>query len=245
MEFMKSELKSKWPKDPPSLTEEQARLKFEFLKVWHEILPKKYGLVERFNQECDILLKTGMKRGIKTLEVGAGLGEHLSHEDLSTQEYTALEIRPDFVEVIKRRFPSVKVVAENIEKKTSLPSQYFDRIVAIHILEHLRNLPNALTEIKRLLKPDGVFAVVIPCEGGLAYELARKISAKRVFESLYKVSYAPIIQSEHVNKASEILEELSANFDIEKRTFWPLVVPIKSINLVIALSCRPKNMLTS
>jgi hypothetical protein len=64
---MKTKAKPQWPKNPPPLTEEQARLKFEFLKVWHEILPKKYGIVERFNQECDILLKVGVKEGIKTL----------------------------------------------------------------------------------------------------------------------------------------------------------------------------------
>jgi SAM-dependent methyltransferase len=231
---------SKWPKDPPALSEEQARYKFEFLKLWHEILPKKYTLVERFNQECDTVLKVGVKPGIKTLEIGAGLGEHLAHENLKIQEYTALEIRPDFVEVIKKRFPNVRVIAENIEKKTSLPEKYFDRVVAIHILEHLRNLPGALREVGRVLKPEGFFSVVIPCEGGMAYELARMISAKRVFESRYKVSYTPIIRSEHVNQAWEIVEELEKSFIIENRVFWPLRVPVTTVNLVMALSCRPR-----
>ena len=41
--------------------------------------------------------------------------------------------------------------------------------------------------------------VVIPCEGGLAYSLARRISAQRIFEKRYGMSYRFFIESEHIN----------------------------------------------
>ena len=39
----------KWPKVLPPLTPEQQRRSDEFMKLWHEVLPRRYGLVERFN----------------------------------------------------------------------------------------------------------------------------------------------------------------------------------------------------
>jgi ubiquinone/menaquinone biosynthesis C-methylase UbiE len=231
---------SRWPKNPPPLTDLQKKQKADFLKLWHKVLPQRYGVIEKFNQESKILKTAGVKKGMKTLEIGAGLGEHLAHEDLTTQEYTALEIRPDFVEEIKKRFPKVQVMAADIEGKTNLPENFYDRVIAIHVLEHLRNLPVALDEIKRVLKTDGTFVVVIPCEGGLAYELARTVSARRLFQATYKSSYTPIIKNEHVNEAHEILEEIRRNFIVEERIFWPLRVPVVHTNLVIALACRPR-----
>jgi len=228
----------KWPKRPPSLTEEQARQRHDFLKKWHEVLPRKYSVIEKFNQECPIILKTGVRPGIKTLEIGAGLGEHISREDLEIQHYTALEIRKDFAEIIRKKFPKVSVLNEDIEKQTSLASKSFDRIIAIHILEHLRQLPLALAEIKRILAKDGFFNVVIPCEGGLAYRLARRVSAQRLFESHFHSPYKPIIENEHVNQASELIEELRKHFRVIQSSYWPLKLPLININLAIALACR-------
>jgi ubiquinone/menaquinone biosynthesis C-methylase UbiE len=228
----------KWPKTPPSLTAEQARQRHDFLKTWHEVLPSKYSVIEKFNHECPIILKTGVRPGIRTLEIGAGLGEHISREDLEIQHYTALEIREDFAQIIKEKFPKISVLNEDIEKQTSLAPQSFDRIIAIHILEHLRQLPLALTEIKRILKKDGFFNVVIPCEGGLAYRLARRVSAQRIFESHFHSPYKPIIENEHVNQASELIEELRKHFRIIQRSYWPLKLPLININLAIALVCR-------
>ena len=155
----------KWPKTPPCLTEEQAGQRRDWLKMWHEVLPSKYGVIEKFNHECPIILKTGVRPGIKTLEIGAGLGEHISREDLEIQQYTALEVREDFAQIIREKFPKISVLNEDIENQTSLAPQSFDRIIAIHILEHLRQLPLALAEIKRILKRDGVLVLSFPVRG--------------------------------------------------------------------------------
>ena len=39
-----------WPKAIPSLTPEQQRISDDFMRYWHEVLPRRYGLVEEFNQ---------------------------------------------------------------------------------------------------------------------------------------------------------------------------------------------------
>ena len=209
---------SQWPKKIPELTDIQMQTKDDWMKFWHEQLPGKwYGVIENFNHGYPVKtnpFKTS-KQKIKTLEIGAGLGTHIKYEDLSNQDYSCLELRNNMAEVIKQRFPEVNVIVGDIQEKTQFNDKTFDRIIAIHVLEHLPNLPAALKEISRLLKDGGVFQAVIPCEGGLGYEFARKISSERLFNKNFGnrgVSYLWLMKkTEHVNTAREILRELSNN----------------------------------
>ena len=77
--------------------------------------------------------------------------------------------------------------------------------------------------------------VVIPCEGGLAYSLARRISAQRIFEKRYGMSYRFFIESEHINLPAEIMQELRPLFSVRRRRYFPLVIPLTAPNLVIGL----------
>ena len=230
-----------WPKVIPPLTLEQQRVSDDFMQYWHEVLPKKYGVVDDFNHRYAVL--RAPQDFATTLEIGAGLGEHLKYEHLTREQesnYVALELRPNMAQKIKERFPGIRTHVGDCQERLDFPSGFFDRILAIHVLEHLPNLPAAVGEMHRLCNPKmGVFSVVIPCEGGLAYSLARKISARRIFERRYNQSYDWFIQREHINRPHEILHELQKYFRIEQRSFFPLRVPAVWCNLCIGLTLRP------
>lgn len=228
---------NKWPKKPPILTEEQKRIKADFMKYWHEVLPAKYNMIERFNHGFPV---KNCQPGGKTLEIGAGLGEHIKYENLAGVDYYALEILPEMAEVIKERHPQVKVVVGDCAKELPFEKDYFDKVIAIHVLEHLADLPAALSGIQRVLKPTGEFCAIIPCEGGWLYALAREISAKRIFVKRYKMRYDWLIKTEHVNKPREIIFELKKKFEIRKKIFFPFFIPSVSFNLVIGLILTPK-----
>jgi ubiquinone/menaquinone biosynthesis C-methylase UbiE len=142
---------------------------------------------------------------------------------------------------IAAKFPEVQTLLADCQEPMPYEDNHFDRIIAIHILEHLPNLPAAIKEIYRICNKDsGQFAVVIPCEGGLAYSFARKISAQRIFERRYKQSYDWFISREHINVPAEIIQELSPYFTIENQSFFPLRVPVINMNLCIGLILKPK-----
>jgi SAM-dependent methyltransferase len=224
---------TKWPKQLPVLTDEQERVRDDFMAYWHEVLPNRYGVIERFNHGWPA--KTA-RRGERTLEIGAGLGEHLRVEPaFAREDYAAVELRPEMAETIRARHPGVGVVTGDCQTRLPFEDASFDRALAIHVLEHLPDLPAALAEIHRLLKPGGRFVIVIPCEGGLAYSLARRISAQRIFEKRYGMSYRFFIEQEHINVPREILEELRPLFAVRRRRYFPLVVPLTAPNLVIGL----------
>ncbi len=231
----------KWPKSFPPLTPQQEAIRNDFVKRWLEVFPDRYGRVERFNHEYplrawDTLVPAPGGAPIRTLEIGAGLGSHLVHERLDRQEYYALELRENVLSVLKRRYPAVHATLGDIEQRTPFPDAFFDRVIVVHVLEHLCNLPAALDEIRRVLKPTGILSVVAPCEGGFAYSLARRISAQRMFEKAYGSPYRWFIEREHVNNYDEVLEELTRRFTLTHERRWPLPgLPI-AINLIVGLT---------
>lgn len=231
----------KWPKTFPPLTPEQEAIRDDFMKHWHEVLPRRFGAIERFNH--GFVVRTAPAGFSRTLEIGAGLGEHLEYERLDDAQragYVALELRPGMAAEIARRFPGVQTRVGDCQERLDFPDGHFDRIVVVHVLEHLPDLPAAVRELRRVCDPArGVLQVVLPCEGGLAYSLARRISAQRIFERRYGQPYRWFIEREHVNRPEEILEELRPHFRVERRAFFPLPVPSVALNLVVGLVLRP------
>lgn len=223
-----------WPKEVPQLTPEQQRISDDWMKYFHEIYSDSYGAVAKFNHTFPL---ASARPGLRTLEIGAGLGEHLDFEDASLGEYVALEMREEMAEVIVAKHPEAQTHVGNVEEGLDLPDASFDRAIAIHVLEHLPNLPAALDEVCRVLKPGGTFEVVIPCEGGFGYGLGRRLTSQRKFEKRYGVAYEPYIKLEHVNEPHEIVPELESRFAVARRSFWPLRLPSVHLNLCIGLSC--------
>lgn len=235
----------RWPKVLPPLSPEQQAISDDFMRRWHEELAgrSRYGLIEKFNHEFPVRYsRTDFKT---TLEIGAGLGEHLRYEKLAPaqeESYYANEFRENMAAEIRKRFPRVQTVVGDCQLRFNFPDGFFDRVIAVHVLEHLPNLPATIRESYRLLsKSRGRFLVVIPCEGSPVYSLARKISAERVYKKRYGGSYRWFYTREHLNRPHEILAELDPYFAVEARSFFPLpFLPFIFSNLVIGLSLVPR-----
>lgn len=228
-----------WPKVPPSLSTEQLEAREKFMMRWHQELPTKYKMLENFNHGYPAGLE--VKPGSVTLEIGAGIGEHSRFENLAIQDYHCLEYREAFCIELRKLFKENRVFSGDIHKRQEQWADgYFDRVIAIHVLEHLVNLPKALEEICRLMKTNAVFDVVLPTEGGLAYSLARKISAQRLFESNFKMDYTPIIKNEHVSVFTEIIDAIQERFTIVHQRYFPLMVPVSDLNLCVGLRLKKK-----
>lgn len=234
--------KTIWPKTVPQLSAEQKRISDDFMKYWLEILPQRYGVLDAFNHGYAVDNALGAFR--TTLEIGPGNGEHLRYEKLSPEQrasYFAVDIRANVLAELRRRHPDVQCVLGDCQARMDFADGFFDRILAIHVLEHLPDLPAAVDELHRLCnKERGFLSAVIPCEGGLAYGLARKISSERIFRKRYGQPYKWFIEREHLSRPHEILAELERRFAVVHRRFFPLRVPAVWANLVIGVTLRPK-----
>lgn len=231
-----------WPKTFPPLSAEQELIRDDFMKYWHEVLPRRFGVIDRFNHNYPVRHRP--EHFLRTLEIGAGIGEHLEYEQLTPEQqanYHALELRENMSAEIRRRFPNVKTLTADCQKRLPFADDYFDRVLAIHVLEHLPNLPAAIVELYRVCnKEHGVFSIVIPCEGSLAYTLARRCSAQRIFEKRYRQPYKWFIEREHINRPREILDVLAPYFVASHKSFFPLRIPALFCNLVIGITLQPR-----
>jgi SAM-dependent methyltransferase len=236
----------KWPKVLPSLSPERQIISDDFMQHWHGVLANRakqsYGWMEKFNHTYAV--KHIPSDFLTTLEIGAGLGEHLHYEKLSAEQrknYVALDLRENMAAEIRKTFPDIQTLTADCQERLPFDDGHFDRVLAIHVLEHLPNLPAALQEIHRLCNPaKGYFSAVIPCEGGAAYSLARKISAQRIFEKRYKQSYDWFIKREHINFPQEIYEELEPFFEVVHQRFFPIPFASINMNICIGITLRPK-----
>jgi SAM-dependent methyltransferase len=222
-----------WPKSIPELSPEQIAIRDEFMRSRQEAAETKWhGFGTDFDNRYPL---RSFFPGCRTLEIGAGLGEHLNWEDRSLQEYYAIELRQELCDRIKARFPGVDVRVGDCQERLEFDDGYFDRIIAIRVLEHLPDLPRALDEILRLLKFGGRFSAVIPCEGAWSHRLASWISERPRGEGKYKEPYG-LIQSEHLSRPGEIMAELASLFWVEDTRYYPLFLPVINFNITIGLT---------
>jgi len=232
---------SNFPKKVPYLTKKQLKIKDDFMLYWLNNLRQNYGIIENFNH--NFVVKNSNKDFLTTLEIGSGIGEHLKYEKLTKNQkknYFALDTRKNVLKQLKKEHPNVKTILGDCQKKIKFRSNNFDRIIAIHVLEHLPNLPATVKEVHRLLKKQGEFLIVIPCEGSLAYSLARKISAERLFKKKYNMSYDWFIKTEHINLPREIISVIEEKFIIKKTSFFPTHLPLLFCNLCIGMIFKKK-----
>lgn len=233
---------NKWPKILPPLTPEQRAISDDFMEYWLEILPRRYGILDKFDH--GYVVRTAGQCFLRSLEIGAGLGEHLVYEKLSQEQranYFAVDIRPNVINQLRSAHPDVNAILGDCQDRLDFADGYFDRIIAIHILEHLPDLPRAVQEMYRLCnKESGFLQVILPCEGSFAYGVARRMSAQRLFEKRYGQPYQWFIEREHINVPLEVIAELEPYFRIERRSFFPLPIPFFWCNLVFGMKLYPR-----
>ena len=223
-----------WPKPMPELTAEQMAIRDDYMAYFYaEVYTARFGRIQRFNHT---FAARSFRPGISTLDLGAGLGEHLEFEDGRAGDYVALELRPEMAAEIAARYPYVTTISGDVERGLEFEVGHFDRVLAIHVLEHLPNLPAVLEELRRLLKPGGVLLVVLPCEGGALYTLGRRLTTQRVFEKRYGVSFDWCIASEHVSTLPEFVRELDDRFARRETAWFPRRVPTFHANVCAGLT---------
>lgn len=106
--------------------------------------------------------------GMTLLDVGCGRGEILRHAaQLGADAYgidyaaVAVELSQQVIESADGIMPGRTAVFQADAKKLPFPTASFDRVVMFDVVEHLHpwELHQALLEVHRVLKPNGLFVV--------------------------------------------------------------------------------------
>ena len=97
--------------------------------------------------------------GRELLEVGSGMGFLL--EEARRRGFAARGLEINEVEVAAMRERGLTVYRGTLEQ-VNLPGGSIDVVCMSHVLEHVQDLRSLLTEVRRVLKPGGVFVTSQP-----------------------------------------------------------------------------------
>ncbi len=131
---------------------------------WNYKFPIKYIQKYRFNRIIELL---GNQKYNSLLEAGTGSGIFLPELSKHSDRLYACDIHHDF-DNISKLCETYKITNYNLSTQsidnTSFPDDFFDAVVAVSVLEFVPDIQKAVTEIKRILKKEGIFITICPME---------------------------------------------------------------------------------
>ncbi len=151
-----------------------------------------------------------MEKGLKghyfnsCLELGGGNGQHLDFVLHGFGEYVLLDLRTAQLPDRWENDPRIRKIEANAEK-IPFPNGRFDRIVVTCLLHHVDSAENVLSEIERVLKPDGSATIFLPCDPGFLVRIARRLTTQRRAKRLGFNNYGLYIAREHKGHISSVL----------------------------------------
>lgn len=149
----------------------------------------------------------------RALDFGCGSGVMLPFLAQVSQEVMAADIDLVPLENTKRHIPLAPTVqVQDLSKHplSELPAASFDLIIALDVLEHVKDLPSTLAGLLRLLNRGGQIVVSGPTEN-ILYRLGRKLAGPE-----YSGDY-------HERGIDEIRRELAPQVKLKHiaTLYWP------------------------
>lgn len=102
--------------------------------------------------------------GLRVLDVGCGQGIDVYRYALAEAEATGIDLTPRHVELARAHLAAMDVDAEIVEgdaERLPFADASFDRVSSNGVLHHTPDLPGALREIRRVLRPGGEARVIV------------------------------------------------------------------------------------
>lgn len=106
----------------------------------------------------------------RVIELGYGEGITLDRLAYKAGQYTVVEGAPSLVDVVKQKHPTVEVVNSLFEAYS--PPQPFDKLLALHVFEHVDDPVELGRHLRTWLKCDGEIIVIVPNKASLHRRLA-------------------------------------------------------------------------
>lgn len=128
-----------------------------------------------------ILSRIGSLRGKKLLDIGAGLGESSVYFALQGAKVTTVDVSPAMVETALRLGKKFNVELDGIVSEgenLNAPAESYDLIYIANTIHHIQDRPSLFEQMRRALKPGGMFFSYDPLTYNPAINIYRRIATE-------------------------------------------------------------------
>ena len=124
------------------------------------IIDKVYQLVKKYTLQQKLNLINSFNTQNKTLlDIGCGTGDFLINCKKNGWSVVGVEPNVNAQKIINSKLEDSSFVFTNID---DVIDQRFDIITLWHVLEHVPNLDDYISSLKKILKPNGVLVIAVP-----------------------------------------------------------------------------------
>jgi len=164
--------------------------------------------------------------GASILEVGAGTGEHLPYVAPDFGRYVMVDLSGPPANPAWAGDERVSWVTGDISSELGFGEE-FDRVISMCVFHHLAEPEAAMSNIKRWLKPGGVFTLFLPSDPGILNRMNRRLFVEPKARKLGFEDYRLMAAQEHRNhywSLNSLLLEEFAGYRIQRR-YKPFGIP--------------------
>ena len=134
-------------------------------KYWNDRAEKYNNLnwVNKNNTLDDMIMMAGNTNGKRVLDLGTGTGKVLAEFKKQNPEgiYYGIDISDEMTRYIDKDL-GFNIQISSMENMHMFEDEFFDVVTARMCVHHSEDIEKAFQEVKRVLKPNGVFII---CEG--------------------------------------------------------------------------------
>lgn len=159
----------------------------------------------------------------RVIELGVGEGITLSRLAPLAYNYTVVEGAPSLAAQARATHPQVEVVQALFEEY--MPAVACDRLLALHVLEHVDAPVELARHLRGWLKPDGELIVIVPNRASLHRRLAMLMGLQPALDTLSARDH--LVGHQRVYDIADLHRDLQdAGFDVlETRGFFLKTLP--------------------
>jgi ubiquinone/menaquinone biosynthesis C-methylase UbiE len=150
------------------------RIKPDEFKEWNERMVKKYD-PDAFHRHSNPLIRFVERRRVgaivklmdihketHVLEIGCGAGNVI--EKTSPEKFFGVDISPSLLNKARRKLGNRAHLFQGDAQNLPCKDEVFKEVICSEVLEHLLSPSEALYEMARILKPNGVAVISVPNE---------------------------------------------------------------------------------
>lgn len=172
--------------------------------------------IKRLSMTLDLL---GDRKFQNILEIGVGSGVMLHELSKMSKNVFACDLHPHLAKVKRMAEKENLSVHFSQGSITDLPykDRSFDCVISVATIEHIHGLSKAISEMKRILTPQGVLALGFPVE--------TKITDFLLIAAGSTKAYRQKLREIHPNSHTDILREMNRQFGQVKAKRLPFFLP--------------------